>query len=266
MQIPCPIILTTQRGLHFYVRADRREQDEEIIREVAAEDCYRLRKLRFFLPPVKTIVDVGGHIGSFGVLAKSLWPGARLVAFEPNPASCFLYRKNLEANGMHDAEVLQKAVAYEADHTILLDGGRSTGGCVLKNAAEARRLESAAAESGDEMYRVIETAIETVTFEDLVSSCGLDSIDLCKLDCEGCEFQILANMSAGAAARVRCLLGEYHCANSPEEFFPLVRRRFPALHFCAPLGAAPIGPFWGTRTRWFPLAFNLRHTFTDRAA
>lgn len=45
------------------------------------------------------IFDVGGHLGSFSCLAKSLCPDVKIVLVEPNPRSLELVRLNLQRFG-----------------------------------------------------------------------------------------------------------------------------------------------------------------------
>ncbi len=55
-------------------------------------DEYRINDLRSH--NVRTIVDVGSHVGSFTVMAHHYWPNAKIVAVEPHPQSFELMTKN----------------------------------------------------------------------------------------------------------------------------------------------------------------------------
>lgn len=48
------------------------------------------------------IVDGGAHVGLFSLFAARRAPGARILAFEPNPLSLAYLHRNLEANGLTD--------------------------------------------------------------------------------------------------------------------------------------------------------------------
>lgn len=47
----------------------------------ALQDEYRIRDLRSH--DVRTIVDIGAHVGSLTVLCHEWWPAAKIVAVEP---------------------------------------------------------------------------------------------------------------------------------------------------------------------------------------
>jgi hypothetical protein len=55
-------------------------------------DEYRINDLRSH--NVRTILDVGSHVGSFTVMAHHYWPNAKIVAVEPHPQSFELMTKN----------------------------------------------------------------------------------------------------------------------------------------------------------------------------
>jgi FkbM family methyltransferase len=233
------------RGSVFWVRADRAEQDIGIVREVFDHDFYELGFLRFLLPEVRVVLDIGGHIGAFGMLAKRYWPRARLIAFEPNPVSCALYRRNIESNKLRDAEVLCEAVSYDPARTVLMDGRGSTGGCVLMSAEQASAMDHAATVPGQEKYSILESCVRCTTVEQVISRFNLnDGIDLCKWDCEGSELPAFENMPRETAAQFRTILGEYHTNEGFEKFRELAERAHPHLKVFGGNGLA-IGPFWG---------------------
>ena len=82
------------------VRADseRCHWDIGICNEVVTSDCYHVQALRDI--DIRTVVDVGAHIGSFSVLAASLWPSAKIVAFEPDNENFALLRENTARYGV----------------------------------------------------------------------------------------------------------------------------------------------------------------------
>ena len=52
------------------------------------------------LPKPDIVVDVGAHAGNHSVWAGKEWPGARIVAFEPNPMSWRRLVSNVNRNGV----------------------------------------------------------------------------------------------------------------------------------------------------------------------
>lgn len=241
--------------LLLYVREDRTAQDLAIASEVIVHDCYRLRDLHALSRRVDTIVDVGGHIGCFGLLAKSLWPEATLVALEPNEESADLYRQNLDANGIEDAEVISAALTYRSERHVLVGDGRSTGGCILVDEAEAERLRTVDVPTEEERYRIVASAVPTITLETLAERFELSNIDLLKLDCEGGENELCDRVALSFAINVELIVGEFHTTGGFERFARTARRAFPHLYFFGASDTSPIGPFWGLPTLGYSAMF-----------
>ncbi|MFN7841235.1 MAG: hypothetical protein ACK5N9_05870, partial [Pirellula sp.] len=61
------------------------EPDSVQFANAVFHDEYRINDLRSH--NVRTIVDVGSHVGSFTVMAHHYWPKAKIVAVEPHPQS-----------------------------------------------------------------------------------------------------------------------------------------------------------------------------------
>ena len=57
------------------------EPDSVQFANAVFHDEYRINDLRSH--NVRTILDVGSHVGSFTVMAHHYWPNARIVAVEP---------------------------------------------------------------------------------------------------------------------------------------------------------------------------------------
>ena len=251
-------IAPTQFGkpLTVYVRADRFGEDIAVINECITHDGYRVSKLaKVFSPQV--ILDVGGHIGTFGLLAKSYWPQARLIALEPNPVSHFLYKLNMKENGCTNYEILNKAVSYDPHATILLEISGGTGCGILQSPEQAERYKKEGLILPDRSYapsefEVSNSEVETVTLEELLLD--IDKVDLAKLDCEGSEIEIFRNMRQETAGKFGYMAGEYHIPDAEgnhlngtfwefAEFTIMSERKFPALEFKAtPMFS--VGNFW----------------------
>jgi len=161
--------------------------DARIARSVVRRDSYRMRALDV---DVKVAVDVGAHIGSWSLLVKSLWPGARVLAFEPWPENFAILQRNVAG---HDIEATRAAVVGEvvAEHRMApnrFDQLCNTGGVRLQ------------AEGVD---------VDVVTIAAVLAEAG--EVDVLKLDCEGSEAAILeAAAENGLLRRVRYVVGEFH--------------------------------------------------------
>ncbi len=219
-------------GRTINIRVATGYQDVHVISECLGGDCYGLEELSMKITP-KVILDIGGHIGAFGLCVKKYWPDAKLIAIEPCEVSCELYRRNMVDNGI-DATVLNRAMCYNPERTKLLHASRTSGGHVVLSQEEAEEYLT-------ENYREYEDLIEdisAITAEELTE--GLDVIDLAKWDCEGAEIDAFRKMDDETAAKFRTMVGEYHLWGdgkkilkaSPleaEDFWTAAKRKFPHL-------------------------------------
>lgn len=67
-----------------------------LFREIFIEPSYFFRTER----PHPLIVDCGSNIGMSVIFFKLLYPDARVLAFEPDPAPFELLEQNIRTNGM----------------------------------------------------------------------------------------------------------------------------------------------------------------------
>ena len=143
--------------------------DFHAICEVFLERAYDLSSVH---PNPNLIIDAGGHIGTFAVLAALTFPVARLVSFEPDPDNFRLLIRNVARNGLR-AELRNLALA-NFDGVTLLDGPSSMGRRI--GAATGRRVP----------VRRLSQLLELRRAERL----------LLKLDVEGAEWSILEDCAA----------------------------------------------------------------------
>jgi len=99
-----------------------------IFEEVFLRGNYDLSKVRF-TPEV--IVDCGAHIGMFSLLAKSAFPSARHIAFEPNAENAQLMRRQITENEV-DIELIESAISIEATE-LMFTASNSHSGRLLRN-------------------------------------------------------------------------------------------------------------------------------------
>ena len=256
-----------KNGLTLNLRSDRAEQDLSIAKEVILDDCYGLLQLvRLGFKP-SVIFDVGGHIGSFVLLAKLLRPESFVLAFEPNIESFSLYQQNIEENNLQGIEVVNCAISYDRSRTYLLDGASSTGGSVLKDFSAATQLAAAPVANGEEHYSIIQSDVKQKTLEEVLFEHGLDAIDLLKLDCEGSEFDILENVSPSTIQKTGAVIGEYHGTEALAIIKNLLKVVCPHLNVIGLGFRRTHGPFWAVNSRWESykfLAFRLLASIQTR--
>lgn len=166
-------------GRFKWIQAGDDAAAKTTFREIVADDFYKLNFLASRAPP-QTIVDIGANIGIFSAAADLLFPAAGLWAYEPNPAC----EQFLRANAPSGAHIGSVAVgARKGLARFKVEPHTSTG-----------RLSS----EGDVDVAVIDSA----------QVADGRWIDLLKMDCEGGEWEILADGSL--LKRSNCVVIEYH--------------------------------------------------------
>jgi FkbM family methyltransferase len=149
------------------------------------DDCYRLTEVR---STPATVVDVGGNVGLFSIVARHRFPRARIHCYEPNPALAQILKGHLNPL---QVSVFPEAVGDHAGLVRLFLG---------ENSLHSTVDDSAAGE------------LPMVTLDTVVERCG-GSVDLLKLDCEGCEWGILEN--ARGLDAVKEITMEFHLWAKP---------------------------------------------------
>jgi FkbM family methyltransferase len=165
-----------------------------------------------------TVVDIGAHIGAFSVLAAR-GGAARVVAFEPDPASAELCRANVAAHPV--VEVRQVALWYRKATIYYGSSSENTGG----GSTRGRRMP--------ERFAV---PVAAIALDDILSELG--GADIVKIDVEGAEYPILLRSRRLTAARM--IVGELHWTqrHSPD----LVVRTLRAHGFAVKTRAHPANP------------------------
>lgn len=143
-------------------------------------------------PPPATALDVGGNVGGFSVWASEKWPGVSIEAYEPHPENCALFRINTR----HFPRVMLHEAAVRAEEGIsqLVEG---------TNAGE----HSFKMEGGKSLPAWCDSAA------------SLPSFEFVKLDCEGCELEILQRLDLSST---RAVALEYHTAQDAVDITALL--------------------------------------------
>lgn len=166
-----------------------RDNDAWLWTEVETNDVYCLDQIG--LENIRRIVDLGASIGVFAAVAHKRWPLATITCVDPNVQTHEL----LELNAGQFATILKAAVFHGA-RPVLRRGDLDFQATVVADGGE-----------GWESVPTVEVAPLLRPF-----------CDLLKLDCEGCEYGVLAHEDLG---NVRYVLGEWH---DVRRWCPAVRR------------------------------------------
>lgn len=137
----------------------------------------------------KVVLDVGMFNGDSSVFFASRG-ASKVVGVEPFPDSVELARENIRLNGMESRIEAKSAAIDTATGTGMLS--------VRKGEVNFCRLDS----PGDDMVHVA-----TIGIDDEIRN---QSVDIVKMDCEGCEYRVLGAISKRSLSRLSEIILEFH--------------------------------------------------------
>jgi FkbM family methyltransferase len=143
------------------------------------------------------VIDIGANQGFFSCYAAS--KGASVYAFEPFPESFERLRNNIERNGfLSSVKLSQVAVSSSS--------GKATFWCsdYLGGGANTIVETQLASIPGAIKNKIV---VETISMDSILSGLA-GRIRLCKIDCEGAEYNILGGLSD--PSRIDSFAIEYH--------------------------------------------------------
>jgi FkbM family methyltransferase len=141
---------------------------------------------------VKTVVDIGANVGAATVYLATAYPDAQIYALEPGSSPLSLLRQNVAS--LPNVTVFPFGL-HASERTVTLFHGRND--CVESS------LSSSARTSGESEQ------INLLGASQFLSGQGIHTIDVLKIDTEGCELPILRSLQDFLTA-VKVLYVEYH--------------------------------------------------------
>jgi FkbM family methyltransferase len=149
-----------------------------------------------------TIVDCGANIGVSLLYFRMKAPNARIIAFEPHPATFALLSRNVEANAL-TVELHNLALANKHGETTLYT-------------PEGDTASQSASVHKD--FAVRAKALTSLTVKTAPLSAYITGpVDVLKIDIEGAELSVLEDLTeSGAIAHVHMMFVEYHYITSEE--------------------------------------------------
>ncbi|QQR83728.1 FkbM family methyltransferase [Candidatus Peregrinibacteria bacterium] len=141
-----------------------------------------------------TVIDVGGHLGFFSVMASTLNPKVPILSFEPHLGNFELLKTNLKKNRIQNVIPKQVAVSDVNGPVILQISQEDLNHSLLK-----------AIEPTNQTEQVQSTTLERIFHKNRIEKC-----DLLKLDCEGSEYKIIQSTPQEIFERIDHIFLEYH--------------------------------------------------------
>jgi FkbM family methyltransferase len=173
-------------GSRFEVAVDRRLIDP-ISRGVVVGDSWFLYDFSLLLDLMKpgdTVVDLGGHVGTFSLAAAAL--GCRVACIEAAPENAALLRASAARNGFDRMHVIQAAaIDHEGTLRFLPNGpwGTVSNTAVVQSASLIYGMQHAP------------VTVRALTIDGLLDELGWDRVDFIKVDIEGSEVAAIRGMA-----------------------------------------------------------------------
>jgi len=137
----------------------------------------------------RVVVDIGANIGDTAIYF-ALKGAKHVYAFEPYPYSYNIAKKNIKLNHLEDRITLLNEGCGKSGFVTIKEEYENTGGTDLKNFEEGKK-------------------IRIVSLDEIVRRFNLKHAAL-KVDCEGCEYDLILNASDEALKAFDNIIIEYH--------------------------------------------------------
>lgn len=176
------------------------------------QDCYGLLDVERDDP---VVMDIGAHIGIFGVFAKANRPRSRVIVVEADPDNVAYLQRNMKP--FDGVDVVQAALLDREEDLTLFRSKRIDWRSSLRVVAD---FEERLKVEGDEFEP--QQTLRTQTLDSLVERFGLDRLDLLKIAVGG---QIEPRILKGARQtleRFRPRLGMYVYAENEAEIMEIL--------------------------------------------
>ncbi|MEZ5017644.1 MAG: FkbM family methyltransferase [Flavipsychrobacter sp.] len=151
------------------------------LEEIFLEEVYKCS-----LGETPLIIDCGANIGLSVLYFKRAYPGAKIIAFEPDVNNYELIKQNIESYNLSGVELRKEAV-WVKEETLKFKTMGSLGSMIVSGAS-------------DDTYDV-----KAIRLKELLAQ----EVDMLKMDIEGAEYQVIKDV-APELKNVKNLFLEYH--------------------------------------------------------
>jgi len=174
------------------------QSELDTITEVFDELVYKPQWFNLEKEKIKTIVDVGGLIGSFTLWAQENWPNAIIHAYEPDPESYEHLVKNV-------SKVNSKKKIFTHNKAVWENNGEIEFYKFSNTPGNDSIIYEKRPFTDEESEKII---VQTSSISDIIKQLG--TIDFLKLDCEGSEYKIIYSLSKIQLKKIKFFAIEYH--------------------------------------------------------
>jgi FkbM family methyltransferase len=143
-----------------------------------------------------TIIDAGANIGLTSIYLANKYPGASIIAIEPEDSNLEVLRKNIEP--YRNITLVSGALWHEDTTINLVDPSLGNWGFMTQAPG------SAEGNYGKHVHEVRGITIDTVMRQE-----GLERVDILKIDIEGAEREVFGDPSAWIG-KIQAMIIELH--------------------------------------------------------
>ena len=211
-------------GVSYSFKVRENTVDKNIVNEVIVADTYQLHSIMSnvgggtWSPSV--IVDMGAHIGSFTILANSLFPHSKIYSYEACKDNFDILELNVD-NSIHNEHDNIKIENKVVCGTRLPTSMRSEG----KAVSIGQKLPEQISDHNTGGRKFVYTGDKTLdvnytTLPEIIESNSISQIDILKMDIEGSEYEVLRHMKEqNMLSRINCLICELHINENDDRYF-----------------------------------------------
>ena len=147
------------------------------------------------------IIDCGSNIGMSVLFFKWLYPKSTIIAFEPEPGTFALLKKNVEGNNLANVELHNAAVSDSEGSVDFFSAPHDPGTLTMSMHSTAR--------SGTQASKVFTTRLSPFISR---------PVDCVKMDIEGAENRVIEDLAKEGKLRyIREMVMEYHHHMEPTD-------------------------------------------------
>ena len=171
--------------------------------EYYLKDMQRLGKIK----PGDTVLDLGTNVGITAIMVAKMFPGVRVIGVEATPFNYAAAIKNIALNNVSDqVTVLCGALAATSHKPLHMLFS-------IDNPGSSTSSHEFFKKGSSSTKGVREIDVQTITVDEIIHFYGIDRVPFIKLDCEGCEYEIVPALSLKALSifREALVFGETHC-------------------------------------------------------
>ncbi len=178
-----------RNGTKFMIRPET--NDKTILNEIWIKKLYTPKG--FEIRKDDIVIDIGAHIGFFTVFAAWYSKKGIVYSFEPEPENFNLLKYNVKINKLKNVKLFNYGVAREScEKRLYISNFNKTAHSI---------------EIKEDQKNYITVRLESLSkILDRIKK----PIDFLKIDCEGCEYEILINLDRKYFEKIKKIVLEYH--------------------------------------------------------